>query len=226
MKPSGEQQTSARSNHLLSGNRRVRHHPQATQAAMAALPEFVERRHFADQAIREGRTVASAELLERLASEGESSHGQGVASSVGAGEPTPTRWERAEEVPEDVLESVAETVSIRSLGLYLYQLNSCSLCQYKGRYLEMHGNHPIPRQPQRTGKSALRRLSSLIRELSDDEGDNQPERHSPAVTGDLGDHWRKDFDGYLGLKDQLGEMTLIEWWGAHTFLLSFYCAFF
>jgi hypothetical protein len=118
---------------------------------------------------------------------------------------------------EDVLESVAETVSIRSLGLYLYQLNSCSLCQYKERYLEMHGNHPVPRQPQRTGKSALRRLGSLIRELSDDEGDNQPERHSPAVTGDLGDHWRKDFDGYLGLKDQLGEMTLVEWWGVRTF---------
>jgi hypothetical protein len=74
--------------------------------------------------------------------------------------------------------------------------------------------------------SALHRLGSLIRELSDDKADNEAERVSPTVTGDLGDHWRKDFDGYLGLKDQLGEMTLVEWWGACTFLLSSYCVFF
>lgn len=79
---------------------------QATQAAMAALPEFVERRHFADQAMREGRTISSAELLERLASDEEGGQGSGVVSSVGAGDPTHTGWERAEEVPEDVLESV------------------------------------------------------------------------------------------------------------------------
>lgn len=79
----------------------------------------------------------------------------------------------------------------------------------------MHGSNPVPVQSQRTGKSALRRLGSLLRELSDDEdvSRNTPNRSSPAVAGDPDNHWRRDFDGYLSSRDQLGEMTLVEWWG-------------
>ena len=85
----------------------------------------------------------------------------------------------------------------------------------------MHGNRPVATQPQEhTGKSAIRRLGSLIRELSDDEADDTAGRSSPAVSGDSGDRWRRDFDGYLGSRDQLGEMSLVEWWGVSTVLLS------
>ena len=113
-----------------------------------------------------------------------------------------------------------------TLFISTYQVNLRLLCQYKERYLEVHGNHAVPVQPQRTGKSALRRLGSLIRELSDDEPDDddkQLNRSSPAVTGDPGDHWRKDFDGYLSSRDQLGDMTLAEWWGVCTLLNSLHC---
>lgn len=107
-------------------------------------------------------------------------------------------------------------------GLYLHEVNTHVLHQYKEHYLEMHGSNPVPIQPQRrcTRKSALCRLGSLTWELSDDEADKQ-DRSSSVVTSDLGDCWQKDFDGYLGSKDQLEEMTLIEWWGAHTLILSF-----
>jgi hypothetical protein len=111
-------------------------------------------------------------------------------------------------------------------------MNSCfkslTRCnQYRERYIKIHGNRPVAAQLQRTGKSAIRRLGSLIRELSDDEADDAPGRSSPAVSGDLGDGWRRDFDGYLGSKDQLGEMSLVEWWGVcSTFLLSFHCKVF
>lgn len=77
----------------------------------------------------------------------------------------------------------------------------------------MYGNRPVPVQPRRTGKSALRRLGTLTREISDDEADEKVENSSPAPTGDLGDRWRKDFNGYLGSTDELGEMTIVEWWG-------------
>ena len=77
----------------------------------------------------------------------------------------------------------------------------------------MYGNSaPAPRR--RTGKSATRKLGVLIHELSDDDEDDASESPaSPIVHEDLRAPWQKDFNGYLNSKDQLGNMTITEWWG-------------
>ena len=86
--------------------------------------------------------------------------------------------------------------------------------QYKKHYFEMYGNNLAPAPLQRTGKSAMRKVGILIRELSDDEDEEGVESStSPITANDLHTPWRKDFNGYLNSKDQLGDMTIVEWWG-------------
>ena len=78
----------------------------------------------------------------------------------------------------------------------------------------MYGNNSAPAPRRRTGKSATRKLGILIRELSDDEDDaDSSPAASPIVPEDLRAPWQKDFNGYLNSKDQLGNMTIMEWWG-------------
>ena len=78
----------------------------------------------------------------------------------------------------------------------------------------MHGRpgNNSTRSPQQlqTGKSAMRKVGNLIRQLSDDEDDDDidPSTHAPDEAP-----WRKDFHGYLNSKDQLGNMSIVEWWG-------------
>lgn len=56
----------------------------------------------------------------------------------------------------------------------------------------------------------MRKIGILIRELSDDEDEDEASSITPE---DLSAPWRKDFNGYLNSKDQLGNITIIEWWG-------------
>jgi hypothetical protein len=56
----------------------------------------------------------------------------------------------------------------------------------------------------------MRKFGTLIRELSDDEDDIDMSTTSPD---ELHAPWRKDFNGYLNSKDQLGNMSIVEWWG-------------
>jgi hypothetical protein len=83
--------------------------------------------------------------------------------------------------------------------------------QYKKRYFEIYGNDSAPAPLRRTGKSAMRKVGILIRELSDDEDENSDELGTSPI--DLRSPWHKDFNGYLNSKDQLGNMTIVEWWG-------------
>ena len=57
----------------------------------------------------------------------------------------------------------------------------------------------------------MRKVGVLIQELSDDEDEVSIELGTSSI--DLSKLWCKDFNGYLNLKDQLGNMTIIEWWG-------------
>ena len=63
----------------------------------------------------------------------------------------------------------------------------------------------------------------LICELSDDdESDKEYEESgdfSTAAVGDLAAPWCKDFNGYLQSKDQLGDLSIVEWWGVHIIFL-------
>jgi hypothetical protein len=84
----------------------------------------------------------------------------------------------------------------------------------------MYGNNSALSQPRRTGKSAIRKVGILIRELSDDDDDDDDANDDDSVepgassaTSDSMAPWRKDFKGYLYSKDQLGDMTIVEWWG-------------
>jgi hypothetical protein len=83
----------------------------------------------------------------------------------------------------------------------------------------MYANNSAPSQPRRTGKSAIRKVGILIRELSDDDDDDDANDDDPVEPGasssssDSMAPWRNDFNGYLYSKDQLGDMTIVEWWG-------------
>lgn len=60
----------------------------------------------------------------------------------------------------------------------------------------------------------MRKVGILIRELSDDEDEDDVESSTtPIAPNDLHAPWHKDFNRYLNSKDQLGNMTIIEWWG-------------
>lgn len=85
--------------------------------------------------------------------------------------------------------------------------------QYKTRYLEMYSNSSTLAPPQqKTGKSATRKIGTLIRELSDDEDEDEVDT-STIAPNELRAPWCKDFNGYLNSKDQLGDMSIVEWWG-------------
>jgi hypothetical protein len=88
------------------------------------------------------------------------------------------------------------------------------MLQYKERYIEIYTNNSAPSQPRRTGKSAIRKVGILIRELSDDDDDDDA-NDDPVEPSDSTAPWRDDFNGYLYSKDQLGDMTIVEWWGVH-----------
>jgi len=60
----------------------------------------------------------------------------------------------------------------------------------------------------------MHKVSVLICKLSDDEDeDGVKSSTSPIAANDLCTPWHKDFNGYLNSKDQLGDMTIVEWWG-------------
>lgn len=71
----------------------------------------------------------------------------------------------------------------------------------------------------------MRKVSISICELSDDDDEGSIELGASPI--DLHTPWVKDFNSYL--KDQLGNMTIIEWWGvcislieSHVTALSYY----
>jgi hAT family C-terminal dimerisation region len=94
---------------------------------------------------------------------------------------------------------------------YVLNLNKLSL-QYKERYLAIYGDKMLAPKQRRTGRSATRKVGTLIRELSDDE-DEIDEDTLNLAPNELHAPWLKDFHGYLNSKDQLGSMSVIEWWG-------------
>ena len=78
----------------------------------------------------------------------------------------------------------------------------------------MYGNNPAP-PPTKTGNLTTRKVGILLRELSDDEDDDKL-----SFIGDVSSSqhvpWHSDFHGYLNSRDQLGTMTIVEWWGVCT----------
>lgn len=82
------------------------------------------------------------------------------------------------------------------------------LRQYKQRYLEMYGNNPAPTQPRQTGKSAMRKVGVLLRELSDDKDETSPS----ATPTPMGDPWLPGFNNYWKSSDHLGDISIVEWW--------------
>ncbi|KAL1949584.1 hypothetical protein VTO73DRAFT_8465 [Trametes versicolor] len=88
---------------------------------------------------------------------------------------------------------------------------------YKARYLELYGEEGQARAPARQSSftGASRTIRPLLRALpdSDSEMDSDDESESEADGSESAKPWLKDFDGYLDSTDDLGGMSIVQWWG-------------
>ena len=78
----------------------------------------------------------------------------------------------------------------------------------------MYGNNPIP-PTKKTENLMTCKMGTLLRELSDDEDEGEVSV-ARDVSGNMDVPWHGDFHGYLNSRDQLGAMTIVEWWGVRT----------
>ena len=82
--------------------------------------------------------------------------------------------------------------------------------QYRIRYLELNrDNNTVPPIRKRHGL----KINSLLRELSDDDMDDITTSGTPA---DPHKPWLPGFHLYLNTHDELGDSTIVEWWGVCT----------
>jgi len=72
--------------------------------------------------------------------------------------------------------------------------------------------NPVP-PPNRMGSLTTQKLGVLFRELSDDEDEDDEDFRGLDAPVNPNDPWREDFKGYLHSRDELGAMTIVEWWG-------------
>jgi len=78
----------------------------------------------------------------------------------------------------------------------------------------MYGNNPAP-PPKKMGNLTTRKVGILLHKLSNDEDDDEPSDIGD-VTGSQHVPWHSGFHGYLNSRDQIGAMTIVEWWGVRT----------
>ena len=64
------------------------------------------------------------------------------------------------------------------------------------------------RAPLHAATLTTQKVRVLLQELSDDENEVVL-----TVGNETTDQWRDDFNSYLKPRDQLGVMSIIEWWG-------------
>jgi hypothetical protein len=65
-------------------------------------------------------------------------------------------------------------------------------------------------------------MSRLLRELSDDE--DAQIVSTPSTPSDPVNPWRKEFNQYLNVQDDLSEgQTIVQWWGVRPHSLSTFC---
>lgn len=81
--------------------------------------------------------------------------------------------------------------------------------QYQARYFELNNADTTPQVKKREGQ----KIKKLLRELSDDEMDiDSP----PLMPTDPQKPWLPGFHLYLNTRDELGDMTIVQWWGVRT----------
>lgn len=97
---------------------------------------------------------------------------------------------------------------------------SRSILQYKECYLEIHGSTNARAQAS-SYSGASRKLSKLLRVLSDDEDEDDGDTRVDSSTTLSGEPWLDDFRGYLNSIDQLGKLTIVQWWGVRLPLFYF-----
>ena len=78
----------------------------------------------------------------------------------------------------------------------------------------MYGNNAAP--PPKKGNLTTHKVGVLLRELSDDEDEDYIPAIGDVSSSSLHVPWRVDFQGYLNSRDQLGAMSIVEWWGVCT----------
>lgn len=78
----------------------------------------------------------------------------------------------------------------------------------------MYGNSPTPLL-KKTPSLTTHKVDVLLHELSDDENnDKDPDVGDPSSSQHV--LWHSDFHGYLNSRDELGMMSIVEWWGVCT----------
>lgn len=115
--------------------------------------------------------------------------------------------------------------------LYLtYKLLLTCFLQYKECYLEMHGDDAEKSSASTELHTSTEncRLDVLLNELSDGDEDalDAPYQDSPTLSRtslaclfdsvDPLKLWLHDFHAYLNLKDCLGGISIIQWWGINS----------
>jgi hypothetical protein len=56
--------------------------------------------------------------------------------------------------------------------------------------------------------------------LSDDEDNVTPTLHAQRESSlEASKPWLRDFNGYLQSRDELGDMSIVEWWGVSAIFL-------
>ena len=80
----------------------------------------------------------------------------------------------------------------------------------------MYGNNPAP-PLKKAVNLTTHKVGVLLRELSEDE-DEDKDKISDVGDVSSSQHalWHSDFHGYLNSRDQLGRMSIVEWWGICT----------
>jgi hypothetical protein len=87
--------------------------------------------------------------------------------------------------------------------------------QYKQWFLELNGSVTARPTNQLKSTALFGKISHLLRELSDNEDDEDTFATS-LVHGDPQWPWLDDFHGYLNSKDSLTSgMSIVQWWGVN-----------
>jgi hypothetical protein len=118
----------------------------------------------------------------------------------------------------DALKAAEIIVCASSYILGLSSLMTLTCLQFKERHVMLYGHHGAPSSPKKNRVGS--KVNVLLRELSSDESDNEPEE----VMVDPESPWTREFRLYLDAVTIIPEsMSIVQWWGASLFARS--CSF-
>lgn len=115
---------------------------------------------------------------------------------------------------DDVMTHAEQLVRPSSVLCWYDRCCSRIFYKYKQRYLELNGSVAARPTKQLKSMASFGKISQLLRELSDDE--DEEDNLVTSAYGDPQQPWLDDFHGYLNSKDHLASgMSIVQWWGVN-----------